>query len=60
MDCYWGSDAIALHKSTSIYGNIVTLREHPNNPGELWAGTDDGLVWKTSDDGKNWSSIKNF
>jgi len=60
MDRYWGPEAIALHKSTSIYGNIVTLREHPNNSGELWAGTDDGLVWKTSDDGKTWSSIKNF
>ena len=60
MDRYWGPEAIALHKSTSIYGNIVTLKEHPNNAGELWAGTDDGLVWKTSDDGKNWSSIKNY
>ena len=60
MGRYWGPEAIALHKSTSIYGNIVTLKEHPNNPGELWVGTDDGLVWKTTDDGKNWSSIKNF
>jgi photosystem II stability/assembly factor-like uncharacterized protein len=60
MDRYWGPEAIALHKSTSIYGNIVTLREHPNNSGELWAGTDDGLIWRTTDDGENWSSIKNF
>ena len=60
MDRYWGPEAIALHKSTSIYGNIVTLKEHPNHVGELWAGTDDGLVWKTTDDGKNWSSIKNY
>ena len=60
MDRYWGPEAIALHKSTSIYGNIVTLREHPNNHGELWAGTDDGLIWKTNNDGKTWSSIKNF
>ena len=60
MDRYWGPEAIALHKSTSIYGNIVTLKEHPTNPGELWAGTDDGLVWKTKDDGQNWSSLKNF
>ena len=60
MDRYWGPEAIALHKSTSIYGNIVTLKEHPNNAGELWVGTDDGLVWKTEDDGKTWSSIKNY
>lgn len=60
MDRYWGPEAIALHKSTSIYGNIVSLKEHPNHAGELWAGTDDGLVWKTEDDGKNWSSIKNY
>ena len=60
MDKYWGPEAVALHKSTSIYGNIVTLKEHPTQPGELWAGTDDGLVWKSVDDGENWTSIKNF
>ena len=60
MDRYWGPEAIALHKSTSIYGNIVTMKEHPNKQGHLWVGTDDGLVWKTEDDGKNWTSVKNF
>ena len=60
MDRYWGPEAVALHKSTSIYGNIVTMKEHPNKPGHLWVGTDDGLVWKTEDDGKNWTSVKNF
>lgn len=60
MDRYWGPEAIALHQSTSIYGNIVSLRESPIHPGHLWAGTDDGLVWKTTDDGANWSVVKNF
>lgn len=58
MDRYWGPEAIALHKSTSIYGNIVTLRESPLDAGHLWVGTDDGLVWKSKDDGNSWSSIK--
>ena len=60
MDRYWGPEAVALHKSTSIYGNIVTMKEHPNKPGHLWVGTDDGLIWKTEDDGENWTSVKNF
>ena len=58
MDRYWGPEAIALHKSTSIYGNIVTLRESPLDAGHLWVGTDDGLVWKSKDDGNSWSSVK--
>ncbi|MEY2963293.1 MAG: hypothetical protein RL754_554 [Bacteroidota bacterium] len=60
MDRYWGPEAVALHQSTSTYGNIVTLKESPLEEGTLWVGTDDGLVWKTDDDGKNWSSVKNF
>jgi photosystem II stability/assembly factor-like uncharacterized protein len=60
MDRYWGPEAVALHKSTSIYGNIVTMKESPTKAGHLWVGTDDGLVWKTEDDGKNWTSVKNF
>ena len=60
MKQFWGPDAIALHKSTSIYGNIVTLKEHPNNVGELWAGTDDGLLWKTMNDGDSWSKVESF
>lgn len=60
MDRYWGPEAIALHKSTSIYGNIVSMKESPINEGELWIGTDDGLVWRTKDDGQNWTPIKNF
>lgn len=60
MGRYWGPEAIALHKSTSIYGNIVSLKESPLEAGTLWAGTDDGLVWKTDDDGANWTSVKNF
>ena len=58
MNQFWGPEAIALHKSTSIYGNIVTLKEHPKHPKELWAGTDDGLVWKTTNDGQSWTQIK--
>ena len=40
----WGPEAIALHRSTSIFGNIVMLRENPLVEGELWAGTDDGRI----------------
>ena len=60
MDRYWGPDAVALHRSTSIYGNIVALRESAHEEGVLWAGTDDGLIWKTTDGGANWTSIKSI
>ena len=43
MDKVWGVNAVVKNQSTSIYGNITTLSEGKN--GELYAGTDDGLIW---------------
>lgn len=54
MDRVWGMDAVAKNKSTTIYGNIVTLNESPMKEGLLYAGTDDGLVHVTADGGSNW------
>lgn len=36
---------------------LVSLAESPRTPGELWAGSDDGLVHVTRDEGKTWSNV---
>ncbi len=40
-----------------IYCTIFALAESPHEPGELWAGTDDGLVQLSRDGGRNWREI---
>ena len=40
-----------------IYDTIFSLAESPHAEGELWAGTDDGLVHVTRDGGANWTNI---
>ena len=54
MGRVWSMDAVAKNKSTTIYGNIVTLSESPAKEGLLYAGTDDGLMHVTEDGGGNW------
>ena len=39
-----------------IYGTIFSLAESPLVPGELWAGSDDGLVHVSRDDGWTWTN----
>ncbi len=60
MDKVWSMDAIAYHKSTTIYGNIVSLYESPKTKGLLYAGTDDGLIHVSSNDGGEWKTYKSF
>lgn len=52
MDKIWGVNAVVKNQSTSIYGNITSLSEGKN--GELYAGTDDGLVWVKSATSDAW------
>lgn len=60
MDRIWGMDAVAKNKSTSIYGNIVSLDESPLQEGLLYAGTDDGAINFTEDGGINWQQLVSF
>lgn len=57
MDRVWSIDAVAKNRSTSIYGNIVSLSESPLEAGVLYAGTDDGLVQVTRDGGEHWARL---
>jgi photosystem II stability/assembly factor-like uncharacterized protein len=43
--------------SVEYYDTIFALAESPVQKGELWAGSDDGLIHVTTDDGKNWTNV---
>ncbi|MGA1999769.1 MAG: hypothetical protein ABSG52_07240 [Terriglobales bacterium] len=43
--------------SVEYYDTVFTLAESPVQQGELWAGTDDGLVWVTRDGGTTWTNV---
>ncbi|MDX5448227.1 MAG: glycosyl hydrolase [Bacteroidota bacterium] len=60
MGKVWSVDAVAKNKSTTIYGNIVSLAESPLKKGLLYIGTDDGLIQVTEDDGGNWKKYESF
>ena len=40
-----------------VYCNIFALAESPHQQGELWAGTDDGVVHISRDSGREWREI---
>jgi photosystem II stability/assembly factor-like uncharacterized protein len=43
--------------TVEYYDVIFSLAESPKQGGELWAGTDDGLVQLTRDEGKTWTNV---
>ncbi len=43
--------------AVEYYDTIFALAESPVRKGEIWAGSDDGLVWLTRDDGKSWTNV---
>ena len=60
MGRIWEVDAVSKNRSTSFYGNIVSLTESPLVEGLIYAGTDDGLVQVTEDGGRSWRRIESF
>ena len=59
MGKYWSIDAVSKDKSTSLYGEIISLAESPVKQNLLYAGTDDGLI-QVSDNAKDWTKIDEF
>jgi photosystem II stability/assembly factor-like uncharacterized protein len=57
MGRIWGMDAVSKNRSTSDYGNVVSLSESALVQGLLYVGTDDGLIQVTEDGGANWRRI---
>ncbi|MEL7161476.1 MAG: glycosyl hydrolase, partial [Bacteroidota bacterium] len=39
------------------YNTISYLVASPHQAGELWVGTDDGLVWHSPDEGNTWNDV---
>ena len=60
MGQVWGVDSVSKNRSTSFYGNIVSLSESPIEQDFLVAGTDDGLIQITADSGANWTKLEKF
>src|SRR5579859_1055069 len=51
-----GDVAVADAKACG-YGGVWSLTPSPRHAGELWAGTDDGLLWLTRDGGGHWANV---
>ncbi|HKU67910.1 MAG TPA: hypothetical protein VJP85_09040, partial [Candidatus Baltobacteraceae bacterium] len=43
--------------SVEYYDTVFSIAESPLREGEIWVGTDDGLVQLTRDGGKHWSNV---
>lgn len=45
------------HTGVELYGTIFSFEESPHAPGELWTGSDDGLIHLSRDHGLTWNNI---
>ena len=54
------SDAIDLHASTALYGNLHAIALSERRRGLIAVGSDDGLIHVTRDDGKRWRKTASF
>ena len=45
------------HTSVEVYNTIFALAESPHTAGELWAGSDDGLIHLSRDGGGAWVDV---
>jgi photosystem II stability/assembly factor-like uncharacterized protein len=52
-----GGDVAVADARACGYGGIWSLTPSPRHAGELWVGTDDGLVQLTRDGGQHWSNV---
>ncbi|NLE35677.1 MAG: glycosyl hydrolase [Bacteroidales bacterium] len=60
MDKYWPTDAIAKHRSTSLWGTIISLAESKVQKDLLYTGSDDGVIAVSEDGGANWRMNKTY
>jgi photosystem II stability/assembly factor-like uncharacterized protein len=52
-----GGDITLDDSGTEYYDTIFALAESPITKGQLWVGTDDGLIQLTKDEGKTWTNV---
>ena len=60
MDRVWSVDAIAKNTSSSFFGEIVSVAESPMKEGQLWIGTDDGMIQVSENGGQTWRRVERF
>ena len=60
MDKYWPTDAVAKHRSTSLWGTIISLAESKVQKDLLYTGSDDGVIAVSEDGGSNWRMNKTY
>jgi len=54
---YSGGPLTGDSAGAETYATLSTLVESPHRRGEIWAGTDDGLVHVSRDDGASWQNV---
>jgi photosystem II stability/assembly factor-like uncharacterized protein len=54
-DC--GGNPGLLQAKACGYGSISVIEPSPNQAGEIWVGTDDGLIQATADGGATWRNV---
>jgi photosystem II stability/assembly factor-like uncharacterized protein len=54
---YAGEPITRDDTGVEVYGTVFAFQESPVRAGELWAGSDDGLVHLSMDNGKSWKDI---
>ena len=52
-----GGPITAENVGAEFYGTLLTITSSPHAYGEIWVGSDDGLVHVTRDDGENWADV---
>ncbi|MDP9111779.1 MAG: hypothetical protein M3M96_09125, partial [Candidatus Eremiobacteraeota bacterium] len=52
-------DAPTIADSTGLArrGVVYSIAPSPLRSGQIWAGTNDGLIWLTRDEGKHWRNV---
>ncbi len=54
-DC--GGNPTLQHAKDCGYGSISVIEPSPRRGGEIWVGTDDGLIQATRDNGATWQNL---
>ena len=55
---YCNAEAVAVADALPCgFGSISAIAPSPRSAGEIWVGTDDGLVQLTKDSGANWREV---
>ena len=52
-----GGPITAENVGAEFYGNVFTITSSPHAYGELWVGSDDGLIHVTRNDGESWDNV---